>query len=530
MVYKFYLLAAFFMSPMKVCQAANYFESQKRHASEMQARNVRQRHGDYSFNENNGQNTVHNTQFTHYETYPHEFNIFNREELIACTNKFKEIWYDYSSSPQGLSRIPRNIFGLLYKFIDQLRQTMRAVAEFDEPYLAMGHLLEINAVPLQEGQDNRALCIQSFLCAARNGLPEAQYQASRMLSLRREGDDLFYSSLLRSPDSDREKLSKFVKSSCAEFIGNFVYSNNDLRRVVTEERNLERVQINHNDQEVSFASHVTDLEIANSLIIDTDTDAYDSQGNFLFGIRYGVIAEGGPEYGTKKLSTSKLKNRIKRDSYRGDAAGPLNLEDERKRITKSKFEPEVDSENPNRYRLGGRRRSASVHSITIGFTIFDQTPAQLKQKGEDIGIFLPHLEELTTLFKLYWPRSYASHLEQTRYKKIFAGTCFSHFTLNAHEIEIDGEVMKNTPRGLHRDNNNIKSMTLMFVIKENTQGGDLYFPEYGPHGTVIRLRHNALVCFRGARQAHGVTSISREDETRSSLRISGVAYLKNINI
>lgn len=554
MIIKLTLIAAVFMSQIQVCDAANYAPQKRYNAdTEELPRKVRQRQGEYCFNISNG---VHNTEFNHYEPYPYDFNIFNREELKCCTNKFKEIWSDYSrSSEQGLSDVPQNIFSMLFKFIDQLYQTILAYPEFDAPYLALGHLLEINAIPLREGQDPRTLSIQAFLCAARNGLPEARYEASRLLFSRGNREDFVYSSLLLSPNDDREKLHNFEESSCAEFISNFVYAkrdstvqiaplvqevsvashvqNKEIAHFLTsennegDERKVAIILIDHNRRGVSLASQVQNYEIANSLIIDLDSDAYDSDGNFLFGIRYDAMPEADESHESKNINIKKLNDSIKIDAYRGDAAGPLNLEKEMQR-TKSKFKPRVNSEKPNQYKLSSKRwRTTAVYSTTIGFSAVDRTPEMIQNKAKAIEEFLPYLEEMTKLFESYWPGPYALHLAQTvGVKKIFAGTPFSHFTLNAHEIKSNGQVKKNTPSGIHRDRNDKKSMTLMFVVKSNTQGGDLYFPEYGPQGTVINLRHNALMCFRGALLAHGVTNISRQDKTRSSLRITGVAYLK----
>ncbi len=69
-------------------------------------------------------------------------------------------------------------------------------------------------------------------------------------------------------------------------------------------------------------------------------------------------------------------------------------------------------------------------------------------------------------------------------------------------------------------------MTLMFTKKDNIKGGDLFFPEYDNNGILFKLESDAVICFRGTTQMHGVTNVTREDKADSALRITGVAYVK----
>lgn len=297
-----------------------------------------------------------------------------------------------------------------------------------------------------------------------------------------------------------------------------------------------RLLVAKNKKVVKLGQRVNTDELSEALTISEDSDVYldDDGKEFLFGIRYGAFRF--PEAGYQEAAHD-LAMLTRSNCYRKDAAGPHVLDEDDDTFS-------INHHPANRTRgieligSGWKFKNASdatrirynpVFSTSFGFSKIDKSFERRQMKLlqiKSLGLS-PYLKGMNKSFAQWWPDVFMTHSNgMTKDLRIIPDTVFSSMTINAEMISYAGDVVKNTPRGLHVDNNNTRTATIMFVLKDNIDGGDLFFPEYGENGIIFSLQSGAVICFKGSQEVHGVTPIKRQNQSESATRVTGIAYYK----
>lgn len=287
------------------------------------------------------------------------------------------------------------------------------------------------------------------------------------------------------------------------------------------------IVVSRNDSNFPLKDHVSESQAAQALTISEDTDVYDIDGNFLFGIRYNAVSISDSHIRT-------ISDLAKSSQSRGAAAGHLNIAAARAAMTVKNKNRAIILKGTGFIFEGNsktsRARTNKQYTSTMGRTVL--RPVLSANKLEKLSIIKPELISMSQLFKKEWTDVYADYIESFKdngYSAAFVvGSVFSSAAVNTHTLDSAGKVVKDARAAAHTDPHNKLSVELMLTFKYNIEGGDLYFPEFGKNGIVFKLDHESIICFRGTHQKHAVTQIKQAIAGIPSLRVTMVGFLMKL--